>query len=83
MKTAQELRQEVVDRARDDEAFRARLIAEPHGTVEEIVGTALPKELKISVHEETATAFHLVLPPVGRLTDAEMDMVSGGFKHHG
>ena len=86
MKTAEELRQEVMDKACDDEAFRARLIAEPRGTIEETVGMALPEGLTINVHEETSTAFHLVLPPKGRLSDAELDVVSGGsgmWEHHG
>ena len=78
MKTAEELRQEIMEKACEDEAFRARLIAEPHSVVEEIVGGALPKGLTIDVHEETASAFHLVLPPTGRLGDAQLDMVSGG-----
>ena len=78
MKTAEELRQEIMEKARDDDAFRARLIAEPHGTIEETVGMALPKGLTIDVHEETPSAFHLVLPPSERLNDAELDMVSGG-----
>ena len=34
--------------------------------------------ITVQVHEESATAFHLVLPPDSRLTEDEMAEVFGG-----
>ena len=54
--------QDLIARAWEDEAFKQALLAEPKATIEQALGVALPPELRIYVHEQTATEVHLVLP---------------------
>ena len=78
MTTATELRDRILDRAAEDEEFRASLIADPRAAVLAELGTTLPDGFDVVVHEDSATTAHLVLPPTPRLTDAELAAVAGG-----
>ena len=78
MTTASELRTRILARAEEDGGFRARLIADPKAAISAETGTTLPEGFSVMVHEDSATAAHLVLPPSPALTEAEMAMVSGG-----
>jgi hypothetical protein len=73
----------LVARAWGDEGFKARLLAEPAAVLAE-QGIPLPPGMQVWVHENTATAVHLVLPPhppsvKGELSDEELEAVAGGF----
>ena len=76
--TQAELQSRIVERAGTDGGFRARLVADPGGAIEELTGISIPEAITVQVHEESATAFHLVLPPDSRLTEDEMAEVFGG-----
>ena len=78
MTTATEIKGRILNRAAEDEEFRARLIADPKATISSEIGTSIPDGLDVEVHEESATTFHLVLPPSPRLTEDELSKVSGG-----
>ncbi len=78
MTTADEMKNQILDRAAEDGEFRARLIADPKAAIASEVGTVVPDGFDVAVHEDSATAAHLVLPPSPRLTDAELAEVSGG-----
>ena len=78
MKTYAELRADVLDKAAKDEGFRERLLADPKAAVEEATGLTLPESVTIQVHEESAGVGHLVLPPSGRLTDADLEPIAAG-----
>ena len=54
------------------------LIADPRAAISAETGTAIPDEFNVVVHEDSSTTAHLVLPPSPRLTEAEMEKVSGG-----
>lgn len=49
-------------RAWEDELFRARLLADPKGTIERETGWRLHPGLRLTVHEETPDHRHLVIP---------------------
>ena len=68
-------------RAEEDQAFRARLIEDPKGAIEEAVGVKIPGEITVTVHAETPNDFHLVLPPTpgGRMSGEELREASGGW----
>jgi hypothetical protein len=68
----------VVAKAWRDPAFKAKLIAEPHATLNE-AGMSAPAGVTIKVVENTDKHFYLVLPakPVGELTDEALDKVAG------
>ena len=80
MKTVVEIEDMIRVKADEDEAFRSRLIEDPREAIKEATGLTVPQGFSINVHEESATEFHLVLPPVGsRLSDEELRGASGGI----
>lgn len=54
--------QELIARAREDEAFKQRLLDSPQATLEEALGIEVPEGVEIHVHEQTPTQVHLMLP---------------------
>ena len=73
-----ELRERLIEKAITDEAFRARLLADPHAAIKEELGVTVPPGFTVKVHEDLADTSHLVLPPVAYLTEAEMQQAAGG-----
>ncbi len=64
-----------------DPDFREALLADPRGTLSALVGINLPDVVAVSVHEESLTSIHLVLPAVtgsGELADDELELAAGG-----
>jgi hypothetical protein len=73
---------QLVARAWSDEAFKQRLLAEPAAVLAE-QGIPVRPGVEVRVHENSATAFHLVLPPsppsVNReLSDEDLEAIAGG-----
>lgn len=80
MKTVVEMEDMVRVKADEDGAFRSRLLEDPREAIKEATGLTVPEGFSISVHEESATEFHLVLPPAGsRLSDEELRGAAGGW----
>ncbi len=68
----------VVAKAWSDEAFKAKLMNDPHAALNE-AGVEIPAEVTVKVAENTADTIHLVLPqaPVeGVLSDENLEKVS-------
>ena len=78
MRTHEELRAELIERATEDEQFRAHLIANPKIAIQEMLDIELPESMSVTVHEDSPTAAHLVLPPRARLTDEDLAQVAAG-----
>jgi outer membrane biogenesis lipoprotein LolB len=78
MKTSAEIQSEIIGRAAEDAEFRARLLADAGKVLKDELGVAVPDGLTISVHEESGTNAHIVLPRSGRLSSEELAGVSGG-----
>ena len=79
MQTAVEIEAQLRAKAEQDQAFRSQLIGDPRSAIKAATGLEVPEEFAIHVHEESATEFHLVLPPAsGRLSDEELDSAGGG-----
>ena len=76
--TQAELQDRIIAKAGADEEFRARLVADPKGAIQEVTGMPIPDAVTVQVHEESATSFHLVLPPDSQLSEADMAQVLGG-----
>jgi Nitrile hydratase, alpha chain len=74
----------VVARAWRDPAFKAKLMADPQGILKD-AGITVPAGATVTVLENTATHFHLVLPPkpTDALSDDALDRVAGGVMHCG
>ena len=78
MQSEQDMRTHILTKAEDDSDFRARLLADPKGTVEAELGVTTPDALTFHVHEDTATDAHLVLPADKRLRQEDLEAVAGG-----
>ena len=76
--TQAEMHDTIIARAGADGEFRARLVTNPKAAIQEVTGTAIPDAIGVQVHEESATSFHIVLPPDGRLSEKEMVHMVGG-----
>ena len=92
METPNEMRTKIVDKATGDADFRARLLGDPKGALEQELGVAIPASMSIEVHEESGSTAHLVLPPDSKLGESDLQAVAGGFlpsevrraqNHHG
>lgn len=79
--------QQVIARARTNEAFRRRLLADPAAVLKE-EGVEIPAGLELSVVEDTGNVVHLVIPeppppPLpDELSDEQLEHVAGGFFFH-
>ena len=78
MTTATEVRTRILGKAAADGDFRASLIADPKAAISAEIGQTIPDGFDLVVHEDSATTAHLVLPPSPALTEAELEMASGG-----
>ncbi len=81
----QELEQRLVQKAQDDAAFRASLLADAKSAIEQELGAPLPAGVQVNVVEESADTVYLVLPQAssagegGELSDADLEAVAGGW----
>jgi hypothetical protein len=71
----------LLERAQKDDAFRRLLRSNPRQAVEQELGVQIPHNVELHVHEETEDTFHLVLPPAGHLSEAQLEAVSGGSSY--
>ena len=78
METAQEMQQRIVGKAAANADFRARLLSDPKGAIEQELRITIPASLSIEVHEQSATTAHLTLPPDSRLSEDDLKAVVGG-----
>ena len=69
----------LIAKAWRDPAFKAKLLADPHGALKD-AGVPLAAGVTVKVVEDTDKHFHLVLPPkpTGELSDEALDKVAGG-----
>ena len=79
MQTAQEMEKAVLAKASEDADFRARLLSNPKEAIRQAVGVTIPDGFTIKVHEEDSVTAHLVLPPTGKLSPADLSTVAGGL----
>ena len=69
---------QVVAKAWQDEAFKQRLLNDPHGVLLEH-GVQVPAGAQVRVVENTDEAHHLVLPqPPRDLSIEQLDAIAGG-----
>lgn len=75
-----EVKQALLEAARDNAEFREQLLNNPRETVQQALEVDLPDDVDVEIHEETADTFHLVLPPEtsSELSAEELENVAGG-----
>ena len=76
--TQAEMQNKLIAKAQTEPEFRSQLVADPKATIEGLIGSELPEAISLQVHEDSATSFHLVLPPSGKLTEEELATVFAG-----
>jgi len=74
----------VIARAWRDPAFKVKLFADPKAVLKE-AGVTFAADVTVRVVEDTATHFHLVLPPkpTGALSEEALDHVAAGACYRG
>ena len=75
MKSGAKMRDHIIGKAADDAEFRARLAADPKAALNDEFGVNLPDSFAISVHEDSSTHVHLVLPPTSALEVEELKAI--------
>lgn len=72
---------QIVAKAMVDSDYRQALLSNPRALLEKEIGLALPQNLRIIVHEETPSSWHIVLPAAAaqELSDEVLDQVAGGL----
>ncbi len=78
MTTAKDFQERIIQRASEDDEFRARLMSDPTAAVGEELNVELPEELIVRVHEDGQDSVNLVLPPKQQLDEEDLDAISGG-----
>ena len=79
MKTATQLREEIMAKSLIDPDFRQRLLDDPVTALRDDIGVNLPDGFKLQVHEDNGVdAAHIVLPPAAELAEEQMAQVGGG-----
>ena len=68
-------------RAAADPGFRSELLAHPAEAVSRVLGVPFPKDVTLTVLEETDRQIYLVLPAPapGELSDDQLSAVAGGI----
>lgn len=70
------------DRLATDPDFRTTLLNDPHAAISGLLGISLPDTVIITVHEESLTDIHLVLPAPtqhgSELAEDDLELVAGG-----
>ena len=68
----------LVSKARNDDEFRGRLLANPRETIEAELRVKLPRDQEIYVHEESDISTHLVLPAPSKFSKEEREAARTG-----
>lgn len=57
------LKVKIIQKAWQDPAFKARLLADPRSALQESLGIAIPEGVQLQAVEETPSSYYLVIPP--------------------
>ena len=68
---------QIRERADSDSEFRAQLLEDPSAAVSALLGVPIPAHVAITVHEESPTDIHLVIPGKSALDDEDLALVAG------
>jgi hypothetical protein len=78
--TRAELDALVRERLAADSDFRARLLADPRGALSELADSEIPEFISVTIHEESLTDVHLVIPAAtgDEIAEDDLELVAGG-----
>jgi hypothetical protein len=78
--TREEIDRIVSEKLASDPAFRAALLADPRAALSEASGVQIPAFVTVTVHEESLTDVHLVIPAAlgDEIAEDDLELVAGG-----
>ena len=79
MRTGEEMRVILTEKAVEDTEFRNQLIADPKGVIQQEFGVTIPDSMSIKVHESDLQTVHLALPPSPHLSEEQLEAISAGL----
>ena len=79
MQTAEETLSHLTQKAVEDADFRARLVSDPKGALNQEFGIVVPDSIQIKVHESDMQTIHLALPPTPVLNEEQLEAISAGW----
>ena len=79
MQSAEEMRAHLTQKAMEDAAFRAQLLADPKGILNQEFGISVPDNIDIQVHESDMQTVHLALPPSPVMDEEQLEAISAGL----
>jgi hypothetical protein len=79
MATREEINAQISERVANDAAFRAEFLADPRGTLAAVTGMPIPEEVVVTVHEESPSRIHFVIPAGADLSQEDLALVAGGL----
>ncbi|TMV50283.1 NHLP leader peptide family natural product precursor [Paenibacillus mesophilus] len=63
MSAEQLLKQQIIEKAWEDDAFKQKLLSDPKAAIKDAFGVTIPDEIQLKALEESPTEFYLVIPP--------------------
>jgi len=57
------LKAKIIQKAWEDAAFKAQLLADPKAAIQAAFGVVIPVDVEIATVEETMSKYYLVIPP--------------------
>ena len=78
-KSAEDMRAHLYEKAGEDPAFRAQLVADPKSVVQQEFGITVPDNIDIKVHESDMSTVHLALPLSPVLEEQQLEAISAGY----
>ena len=79
MQSAEDMRAHLTAKAAEDSAFRAQLVADPKGVMNQEFGITVPDHIDIVVHESDVRTVHLALPPDPVMDEEQLEAISAGL----
>ncbi len=79
MKSAEEMRTHLTEKAFEDAGFRAQLVADPKGILNKEFGITVPDNINVVVHESDMQTVHLALPPSSALNEEQLEAIAAGL----
>ncbi|UVI31122.1 NHLP leader peptide family RiPP precursor [Paenibacillus spongiae] len=71
MTQKQDLYNQIIEKAWNDPAFKAALLANPHAAILEAFNVEIPASIQLTALEETPDKFYIVIPPADNTVNGQ------------
>ena len=81
LQQGEEMQRQLIAKAVEDDEFRAQLLADPKGAIQNEYGLELPDSIKLHVHESDINDLHIALPinPNVELDEQRLEAIAAGL----